>query len=219
MAMFRKLLITEFDANKLFLILALVGNILFFIFLGLRESSVKSFMAGSLNVYLFLLLISGVWSSEQKRLRLYTQLPVTVTEVFLATWIHIHFWLVMHVCFWLLYGVVFDPQFSILQVAEIVSAAMGIASFVTLIGIAIDLWAFKPAYVRWMYIGGLLFLMAVAVQLDMSIGIIGTEEGFQVLPFGLLGEGRSGLIISIIVLALLLFADFLVYKNSDHYLR
>ena len=55
--MFRKLLITEFDANKLFLILALVGNILFFIFLGLRESSVKSFMAGSLNVYLFFLAV------------------------------------------------------------------------------------------------------------------------------------------------------------------
>ena len=129
------------------------------------------------------------------------------------------FWLGLQVCFWLLYGFVFDPDFTYLRAPEIASSAMGIASFIILIAIAIDLAYFKPAYVRWVYIGSLAMLIGIAIYLDLSIGIIANESTIRVFPFDAWGEGRSQVAFSIVVLTILLIANYWIYKNSDNYLR
>ncbi len=217
--MYRQLLLTDFDSGKTFLILALLGNLFFFTLFGIRGDPVEIFMMATMPVYWLLLIAMAMVGSEEKRLRLYSQLPLTATEIFLSGWFFVLFWLGLQVCFWLLYGFIFDPDFTYLQAPKITSSAMGIASFIILIAIAIDLGYFKPAYVRWLYIGFLAILTAVAIYLDMSIGIVANESEIRVLPFDLWGSGASGISFSIVVLALLLTADYAVYKNSDNYLR
>jgi len=217
--MYRQLLLTDFDSGKTFLILALLGNLFFFTLFGIRGESVEGFMAATIVVYWALLIAMAVVGSEEKRLQLYSQLPLTATEIWLAGWFFVLFWLGLQVCFWLLYGFVFDPEFSYLRAPEIASSAMGIASFIILIAIAIDLGYFKPAYIRWLYIGFLAVLVGIAIFLDMSFGIISTETGIRVLPFDAWGEGRSQVAFSIVVLTLLLIADYAIYIKSDNFLR
>jgi len=217
--MYRQLLLTDLDANKTYLLLALAGNVFFFTFLGLRGGPVEDFMMATIIVYLTFLGVTASAGSDEKRLRLYSQLPLTSTEIWLGAWFVVLLWLGLQVGLWLLYGFIFDPDFSYLRAPEIASSALGIASLVILIAIGIDLFYFKPAYVRWLYIGLLTVLVAIAIQLDMSIGIIGSETGIQILPFEYWGEGRSQIAFSIVVLTVLLITDFTIYKNSDNYLR
>lgn len=217
--MYRQLLLTDLDANKTYMLLALAGNVFFFIFLGLRGGPVEDFMTATIIVYLGFLGVTASIGNEEKRLRLYSQLPLTSTEIWLGAWFVVLLWLGLQVGLWLLYGFIFDPDFSYLRAPELASSALGIVSFVILLAIAIDLFYFKPAFARWLYIGFLTILVAIAIQLDMSIGIVGSETGIQILPFEYWGEGRSQTAFSIVVVTVLLIADYYIYKNSDNYLR
>jgi len=221
--MYRQLLLTDFDWGKTYLILSLVANLFFLALFATRGASVESFMAATLVVYWILLIAIAVVGGEEKQLRLYSQLPLTATEIWLAGWFFVLLWLGLQVCFWLLYGFIFDPEFSYLRAPEIAFSAMGIASFIILIAIAIDLFYFKPAYARWLYIGLLAMSIAISIQLDMSIGIVSNDSGLHIFPFELWfefwGEGRSKVTFSIVVLTILLIADYWIYKNSDSYLR
>ena len=217
--MYRQLLLTDFDANKTFLILALVANLFLFGLFAIRGEPVEPFMGTTIGVYWILLIASVVVGGDEKRLRLYSQLPLTATEIWLAGWFFVLLWLGLQVCFWLLYGFIFDPDFTYLRLPGIAASAMGIASFIILIAIAIDFGYFKPSYIRWLYIAGLLVLSGAAIHLDMSVGLIRSDTGIHVYPLALWVERRAEIIISIVVLSILSVADYAIYKNSDHYLR
>jgi hypothetical protein len=113
----------------------------------------------------------------------------------------------------------FEPEFTFNQAPEIASAAITMALFVVLISIGLDLGAFKPGYLRWLYFGSLAGLLGLAMNFGFSVGLLATDDGLQIYPLALLADGWSATLIAIVILAIALAADHLIYINSDHYLR
>ena len=217
--MYSQLLRTEFAGGAKLQVLALASILFLFVLFAIRGLPVGSFMGVSLIVYWALLIATGAIGSEEKRIQLYARLPVTAAEISFATWFMVLTWLAVHVCFWILYGIAFDPEFSISRILDIASAAIGVALFVSFIGIGIDLGALRSRVYQRLYLGGLAGLFALAIFFDVSIGIIGDTDGIQIFPMALLGEGSSAILISILVLFFAMVADHLIFINSDHYLR
>jgi hypothetical protein len=93
---------------------------------------------------------------------------------------------------------------------------------IVLIAIAIDLGAYKPAYLQWIYIGSVALLIALAIRYDISIGLLGTDDGIRIYPLDAIlqsTDGRSSILLSIALIALFKITDWYIYTRSDHYLR
>ena len=217
--MYSQLLRTEFVGGAKLQLLALASILFFFVLFAIRGLPVGFFMGVSLIVYWAMLIASGAIGSEEKRIQLYARLPVTTTEISFAMWFIVLTWLAVHVCFWILYGVAIDPEFSISRILDIATTAIGVALFVSFIGIGIDLGALRSRVYQRLYLGVLAGLFTLAIFFDVSIGIVGDTDGIQIFPMALLGEGYLAISISILVLFFAMVADHLIFTNSDHYLR
>lgn len=165
------------------------------------------------------LIVAASKAGHEKRDRQYMQLPVSVTEVFLACWTYVLALLAILLLSWLGYGLMFGETGFFNLLAESVKLGLGVAIFTVIVSIGIDLSAFRPAYVQWLYIGGILLLLGITIQLDVSVGIIGRDDqGIQIFPLALLENNPLEIILGVVIFGLLFLADYLVYRNSDSYI-
>lgn len=215
--MFKQLLITEFQCNRTFLGLSALSNAACFILLGIQQPETPTFMIWTLISFYIFLSIAASYAGQEKRNRQYMQLPFNANQVFLAGWSFVLIWLVLQVCSWLLFGIVYDEQLDSEALMEIINAGIGTAIVMTIISIAIDLGAFRPAFVRWLYIGFVVSLIALAAGLDLDIGMQRDEEGFHIFPLSILFEGGPQFGIGVMLLSGGLFLNYLVFRNSDSY--
>lgn len=217
--MFKRLFYTELESNRTFLLLALAINVFLFFFMGYREQELLAFVGSSLFSFWILLIIMASTSSHEKRTRLYTQLPVTSRQIFCAGWALVLLWLALQVFAWILFGLVYTEDFSAVEIGELLVFAIGAALFVVLIAIGFDLGAFRPAFLRWLYISVLAFLLVVAGVTETSIGLIGNDERFGFYPMALLDNLSLELMLSAVLLLLFLLLDYFVFRFSDNYLE
>jgi hypothetical protein len=217
--MFKRLFYTELESNRTFLLLALAINVFLFFFMGYREQELLAFVGSSLFSFWILLIVMASTSSHEKRTRLYTQLPVTSRQIFCAGWALVLAWLALQVLVWIIFGLVYTEDFSAVVIGEMLTFAIGAALFVVVISIGIDLGAFRPAYLRWLYIAVLVFLLVMAGVTETWIGLIGNDERFGFYPMALLDDLSLELMLSTILLVLVLLLDYLVFRFSDNYLE
>lgn len=219
--MFKTLLKAEFDASKMYSYFFLAANMLCLVTGVVRDWSMNNLAAASLLVFWVSVIANYSSYSDQKRCRLYTQLPTTHLQVFLAGWAPALTWLGGSVSLWLLYGLLLDPVFSAARAIELVTGALGILMVTALVSIAIDLGAFRPRSVQWLYIISMALLIALAASLDISshVGIRINEGSFSVFPFAFERFGLLGLLYAAAAAALVFFVDYKAYEKSDSYLH
>lgn len=220
--MFSRLLLTELEANKYFILAFVVGNLLFFLAYSLGDVEIKStgdFALTTMIFFLVSIMASLSSGSEQKRLRLYAQLPITPGQVTIATWTIIIGWLGLQLLFWLSYGFLVDPDFSADQIPGLAAGAVGFLFFMVAIAIGVDLGDLKRRRFQLIYIAG--WVVLIALQASLVSGLESDEEKFY-LPFLVIRfydeVGVSTLIVTGLCMAML-YIDYLIYKNSDSYLR
>lgn len=216
--MYRQLIKTTLDANKMILLFSLAVNVFFFVLMGSRGAGIFSFMGPSILSFWILLTVLASVDGQEKRTRFCIQLPVTTTEVFFAGWFVVLSWLALHVVAWILYGLLFSNEFTAIHIGELVVSGLGAALIVLIISIGIYLGNYKPAFVQWLYIFSMVLLIAGAIYFDIWIGIIGDGEGFRLYPFALLENLGMELFLSSLLLAVLLASNYLVFQYSDNYL-
>ncbi len=217
--MFKQLFLTEVDVNKKFLIASLIINALFFFPFGPgSDMDMGEFVTVTLVSYWILLIASVVVSGDEKRTRQLTQLPVTPTQIFLAGWLLVLLWLSAQVCVWLTYGWFFDSEFSSNLAADAISTGLGASIFIVIVSIILDLGAFRPSYVRWLFVGALFAAFTVIINLDLMHTFDNDIPGFVVFPVGLFFDGAMEVFASFALLLGLLVSDYFVYRFSDSYL-
>jgi len=217
--MFKQLLITEIDANKKLLIASFVINLMFFFPFGPgSDLSMGEFISLTLVSFWILVVVSAVISGDEKRTRQYTQLPVTSTQIFVASWMMIIVWLCAQISVWLMYGLFFESDFSSYLAAEAISTGLGALILISAFSIGFDLGAFRPAYVRWLYIGTVFALFLLLINMDISLDVEDSIDGFVVFPVGLFFDGTMEMLLSAVFLMGLLVANYLVFRFSDNYL-
>ncbi|NKB35156.1 MAG: hypothetical protein GKR91_18825 [Pseudomonadales bacterium] len=221
--MYSQLVKTEFEGNRFVLFVSIVLNIFFFILFSIEDSPddnpVGSFMGATSIVFYVCLIVLAIQGSDEKRYQLYTLLPVTATESFLAGWFWVLCWLGLQVCFWLLFAFTIDPSFESRSVIEIASTGLSFWFLIVLIANAIDLGSFRPAYVQWAYIGGIVILIGVLARLGISIGIYFGDEENDFFPFGLFADPTANIFFVCTLVVLLMIANWYIFTRSDHYLR
>lgn len=215
--MFKQLVITEFHCNRTFLCISGLINAVCFIVVGIQQPETPTFMIWTLLSFYILLSIAASYAGQEKRNRQYIQLPFNANQVFLAGWSFVLVWLVLQVCSWLLFGIVHDEQFDNEAIVEVISAGIGTAIVLTIISVGIDLSAFRPAFVQWLYIGLVVSLIVLASNLDIDIGMRRNEEGFHIFPLSLIADGGLQLGTGIALLCGGLILNFLVFRYSDSY--
>ena len=221
--MFNLLLKTEFNSNRIIWLAWVLANLLVFVMIdGSGEDPADDFMAMTMVAYFVLLIVSASFGSEEKRIRMYSQLPVTPSQVFLASWFWVLLMLGLQVCLWLLFAYWHDPEFDTNEIMKISTSALGIYFMIALIAIGIDLGFYRPAYLQWVYIGAAALIITVAIRYDISVGLIGTEDGIRIYPLHAIlqtTDARSGIALSIALIAVLKISDWYIYTHSDNYLR
>lgn len=224
--MFSTLLKTEFQANARALVLAVIANIILFMILATAEEPrLDNFMAATMLVFYLMLIVLAIIIGDEKRSRLYAQLPVTSSQAFLVGWIFVLFWLMAQVLVWILFGLVWDANFTMGRVADCLAVGLGMAILITVVSIGIDLINFRPRYVLWAYVGCIALAFALTIHAEVTISIISSadsEEILRLVPFALFentrGSNPLGWIVAILLLLSLLGIDYKVYRNADHYL-
>jgi len=219
--MFNTLFSTELAASKNTLLLLLAANILLFAPVWNRDEGIYSFAAISTVVFWIAIISNFSSYSDQRRGRLYAQLPTTHLEVFLASWLVILLWLAISVSFWFVYGLTFASEFGAANIQQLVTGALGIVLVTALISIAIDLSNFEPRYVQWTYILSLILFVAIANNREWStnVGVSFDENSFSVFPFGFERFGLLGIVYAAAASALALYANYKVYEKSERFLQ
>ena len=216
--MYKQLLILEFQTNRFFLALSLTINLLAFILLGSGGAETPAFIVITLISFYVLLSIAASFASNEKRNRQYIQLPVNPSQIFAAGWSFVLIWLLVQTCSWVLYAMVFEADFNNAALVEYLGVGVGTGLIVALISIGIDLFAFRPLILRWLYIVLIVNLFALAVRFDISVGMVRNESGFHVLPITELIHTRGDLAGGLLFVLVFVFLDYLVFRNSDNYL-
>lgn len=221
MPMYKEVLITMFTASKNFILLAVVIQLATFgYFILWSETDVSAYAMTSTITYWVLVVAVASSGSDQKHNRLFAQLPITATEVFLASWFFILAWLGVHVLFWMLFGFTMDPDFTFETAAVVASAAISVIFIMTVISIAIDLGPFKPFQVRWWYIASVLSLLLIVINNDSILDKIANEDGnLPMLSITFSGELGISTLVSILICAALIFAQYLIFVRWDSYLK
>lgn len=219
--MFKALFKAEFAATKNISFLLLAGNFILFVLCSYNGMSTYTYAGMSTFVFWIAIVSCYVSFSDQKRTRLYTQLPTTHFEVFFSAWLVILLWLVFTVVFWLLFGITFDAEFSNAKVLELITGALGILMMTVLISIAIDLSAFKPRSAQWVYITALILFVGLSVNLKLTsfVGISIQEDSFSVYPFSFETFGPIGILYAAATCALFFYANYKVYEKSESFLH
>lgn len=216
--MFKKLLLTELDANKNILLISLALNLVFFVYMTAIGSDLAAFIAATMVSFWVLLIIAASTSGHEKRGRLMVQLPVIPSHVFGAGWCFVLCWLAVQVLVWGVFGVTNQEDFTLTQFGEITTFACGMITFVLIVAIGIDLGSYRPAYVQWLYIVFMLALLGIAIRFEIYVGVIGNDEGMHFYPIALVENLTLEILLSFLLIAFLLAADFLVFRFSDNYL-
>lgn len=216
--MFKQLLLTELEANRWLLLFNAALNAFFLLLLGaMNERPLVVFIFATVAVYFVHLIIMTVNNSDQRRTRLYAQLPVTSQQVFCAQWLFCLGWLAIQASIWLLYGVLFDPAFSSLNLIDIAEAVVGVILMLGIVSVGIDLFAYHPAFLRWVYLalGGI--VLSVAVRLELQLGLIWDHDEINLQPFALLGT--TGIFVALAMALVLIAVDRHVFRNSESFLH
>jgi hypothetical protein len=216
--MFTQLLRTELMANRLLLIVSIIGNALCLWSFSFKEATAISFSGASTLLYYVLIIVYSIGSNSEKRLRLYSQLPVTNRQVFFATWTFILALFCVHLCFWLVYFTVFEPEFATTQWQQLIAAGLSTVIFVLLIAIALDLGSFKPAYAQWVYITLLVSCAGLARMTDLGYSPFESSGAPHVSLslswiVGSPGVGTVGIASLISACLALLLIDYFVYTR------
>lgn len=218
--MFSQLLKTEFEANRVILLVSLVLNIFFLLVMDRSEEDpLQSFIGATMITYFVLLVVASAREGDSKRYRLYAQLPLTSNQQFFAGWFWVLTWLGLQVGMWLLYALIIDSELSIIEVIEIASIGLGIWFFMVTIANAIDLGSFKPAYLQWGYIGLFVILIGVAIQNEISVSISLASEEACVFPLKIFGSTLPDIAFAITLVALLMIGNWYIFTRSENYLR
>jgi len=216
--MFKLLLITELEANRLLLLFNAALNVFFLALLGaMNNRPLVLFIFVTLVVYFVHLLIMTVNNSDQRRTRLYAQLPVTASQVFSAQWLFCLVWLAVQAMVWLIYGALFDPAFSSASLADIGEVLVAAILMLGLVSVAIDLFAYKPIYLRWLYLALAAVALGVAVQFEMDLGLVWDDNEIALQPF--VQFGSVGILFAAALAALLIVVDRHVFRHSENFLH
>ncbi len=217
--MFKKLVLTEFEANKNILLIWLALNLVFFVYMTTIGTDLPIFIATTMMSYWVLLIIAVSISGNEKRVRLLVQLPVIPSQVFGAGWFFILFWLSLQVAIWAIYGITNSAEFTLAHLGQITTFACGMITFTIIIAIGIDLGTLRPAYVQWLYIFFMLAMLGVAIRYGIWFGIVGNEDGMHFYPIAFVENLGLEILLSFLLVAFLLATDFLVFRFSDNYLN
>jgi hypothetical protein len=219
--MFKTLFKAELAGSKNYALLLLAGNLVFFVAGLYAGGSAYTFAGISAIVFWIILTANYSTYSDQRRCRLYTQLPTTHFDVFFASWAVVLLWLSASFGFWLAYEFIVDPAFSSERIVELVTSALGILLFTTLVSIAIDLAAFKPRSVQWVYIASLVLFGVIAINLDWSshIGIRISDDSFSVFPYDFASFGPIGILYAAATCAVFFYVNYKVYEKSESFLH
>ena len=216
--MYRQLLLTEFRCNRFFLCIAIIINLLSFSVTAYQQAGTSSYIAWTLISFFILLVVTTSLAGNEKRNRLFMQLPVNATQVFLAGWGFVLIWLALQISAWLLFAILFDDNLRSGSILEFLNGGLGVAVMIATISIGIDLSAFRPAFLQWLYIGLIVLLLLVAVNLEITAGTIGEDQGFYMVPFSMIDDGALRFSATVVTLVGLVFLDYLVFRFSDNYL-
>lgn len=217
--MYRQLIKTEFDANKIILLVWLLLNCAFFINMGYQQSPIYTYMGFSLVSFWVMITISASVAGHEKRVRLYAELPVTPRHSFIASWGFVLIWMFIQIIAWMLYGSLFEEEFDNAQAGSALIFGLGALIFTAIISIGIDLGAFKPRYVQWLYILLMAVLLAAALHSGISVGLLGTDTGIHFYPVSLLDNLMLEIVVSAGLALLLLVINYLIFCRSDSYLH
>jgi hypothetical protein len=221
--MFRTLLITEFKANRSITLLAVIANLALFLILGTAEApNLNTFMAATMLFFYIHLIVLAVLMGEDKRNRIYAQLPVNSNQIFWAGWCYVLAWLLAQVLVWLLFAQVYQASFTGDSLLACFAVGLGMAILIAIVSIGIDLMNFRPAWVLWLYVTGVALGLLIAIRSGISVGSISGEDEIRLFPFALLTNDSSieplAWLLAIIIFLALLLTDRWVYRHADHYL-
>ncbi|MCI5107203.1 MAG: hypothetical protein MRY76_10855, partial [Pseudomonadales bacterium] len=201
---------TEFRANRSITLLAGIANLALFLILGTAETpNLNSFMAATMLFFYIHLIVLAVLMGEDKRNRIYAQLPVNSNQIFWAGWCYVLLWLLAQILVWLLFAMVYQASFTGDSLLTCFAVGLGMAVLIAIISIGIDLMNFRPAWVLWLYVTGVALGLLLAIRSGISVGSISGEDEIRLFPFALLANDSSieplaWLVAIIIFLALLL---------------
>lgn len=217
--MFKSLVRTEFDANKLLLSIWLVLNCVFFLLLGSNNEPIYTYMGISIVNFWIMITVCTSIAGHERRVRLYAELPVTTRQSFFAPWIFVLMWMTMQILAWMLYGAMFEEEFDIRRAGQVLTFGLGSVAFIVVISIGIDLGSFKPRYWQWIYVFVMAALLAGAILNGISVGILASENGIYFYPLTMLNNLWLEIQLSLVVVGVLLIANYLIFRNSDSYLH
>lgn len=221
--MFKLLLMTEFNANKVIIGLSLLANTIIFLVLSTAEKpDANRFIAATMMVFYIQLIALAIVAGEQKRTRLYAQLPVTASDAFFVGWLFVLTWLLAQCLIWILFGLLWSPEAIGIMISHCLAIAMGMAIFIAFVSIGIDLLSFQPRLVLWSYLAAMVLLIAVSIHLEFSFGVLTVAEEIRIFPFTHSGESSSNSLLTWLIAGSLFIGlfctDWWVFKNSDNYL-
>lgn len=216
--MFKQLLLTELEANRWLLLFNAALNVFFLVLLGaMNNRSVVIFMFVTVAVYFVHLIIMTVHNSDQRRTRLFAQLPVTSLQVFWAQWLFCLGWLAVQALVWVLYGLLFDPAFNSISLMGIVEALVGVILVLAVVSIGIDLFAYQPNYLRWLYLALGAVILGFAVRYEVNLGLVWDNDEIALQPFAQFNT--PGVITALLLAVVLIAVDRHVFRGSENFLH
>lgn len=211
--MFRTLLWTEFNANRLFLATTLLINTFFLLLMGVFDDRPLDTYIGATTVaFVINLSILAINQSDQRRMRLYAQLPVDPSQVFWACWLFVLLWMALQCLSWLLYGLLFETDFVGLSLPLVGSHALRLLAIIALVSVLLDLSRVEPPYWQWLAVSVVVLLVGAAIVWDLQPEFF-TETGPRLLTW------PRGTLAFAVAFLLLLFANLQVYRHSAAFLR
>lgn len=212
--MFKTLTQTEFRANRMMLATTGVINLFFLLLMGVWDSRpLDSYVGATAVAFIINLSILAINQSDQRRMRLYAQLPVSPGQVFWACWLFVFFWLGLQCLSWLLYSLLFETGRSAENLLLIGSTALGLLVGITLVSLLLDLSRIEPRRWQWLFMGLIVGAVGLAVVLDWQPGLYAPSESGMALA-------TSRGLLALAVLFLLLFtADLITWRRSAHFLK
>lgn len=216
--MFKRLLLTEMEANRWLLLFSAALNVFFLVLFGaMNQRPLVLFVFTTVIVYFVHLIIMTVNNSDQRRIRLYAQLPVTSLQVFWAQWLFCLGWLAAQAAVWLLYAALFEATFNTATLADIAQALLGVILMLAVVSIGIDLFAYHPVYLRWLYLALAAIILGVAVRFEVHLGLLWNDNDITLQPFAQFGV--AGILAALVLAFLLIAVDRHVFRCSDNFLH
>lgn len=221
--MIGQLVLTEIRINRLIIALSLIANLAFASHSLIQGTDLLSFAAASTLVFYILVLAWSVASGEEKRGRMFAELPVTKTQCFAAGWLFVLFLLLIHVAFWVLVALL-SAQTNIEHYpSALLSGFLGIGLILATIGIWVDLWAHRPYYYHWVYFTAVILIASAATHQGVLKPFMERSDsqafdGFNVYPVLFWPMTAQGTLLLGFVVVALLVADYFVFTRSDNFL-